>query len=125
MVDYIIYLLIVGAYLSIRDHIRARRMKVYSEKGSAVEGIILAGRHVGSHRTLKDLNYTLWKISYTVNGVEYRITQRGKELDEETIEGYIGERVTVYYNPQKPKRAYSTLPDPTPNWYGMYGEKYD
>jgi len=131
MGGFFITVLLVSAVFFGWPKVKSMRVRRIRENGEVVAGRLLMGERVKTRKvrdegaTTTFPGYTKWQFSYNVDGVEYRSSQRGEELEEETIKELTGGMVTVYYDPKKPKRAWADLPDGKEQWYGMYGEKAD
>ena len=96
----LLVLIVVGIILAVRAY---RNWKVEKCTASA-SGVIVDVRIVES--TSSTTHYFV--IDYKVDGAAYRFSQQVSRLSN--YDQYIGTQVPVYYDPDKPKRAWADTP---------------
>ena len=51
-----------------------------------------------------------WVVRYSVGGMTYRFQQEAYSMSKQSMEAYVDKEVSVFYDPQKPEKAWADTP---------------
>ena len=87
---------------------KARDEHAISRATAETQGTIL---HIYRFYDSEDHNTTYyWVVRYSVGGMTYRFMQEAYGMSRESMEAHAGEEVAVFYDPEKPDKAWADTP---------------